>query len=83
MAALKILPPAGEISCGKAATGAIRIATVIATPLPEFAEGVRNFEGGYARTGENGAEIIEEPFKKPYIVLKDNISYLTKNKWFQ
>ena len=79
MAALKILPPVGEIiAAERAAAGAIRIATVIATPLPEFAEGVENFSGGYARTGEAGAEIIEEPFKKPYIVLKDNISYLPK-----
>ena len=79
MSALKIAPPAGEaLFIQRGILGAIKLATLIATKIPEYSEGTDNHPGGLARTGEDGIEIIKEPGKDPYIVLKDNISYLPK-----
>lgn len=60
------------------AIGAIQAATVLAKKVPSFAEGVENFEGGMARYGEAGPEIVVEPGKKPYIAMNETISYLPK-----
>jgi hypothetical protein len=43
------------------ALGAVQAATVLATPIPKFYKGVRNFEGGMALVGEQGAEIYRTP----------------------
>ena len=58
--------------------GAIELAAAIATPIPSFAEGVENFEGGVARYGEAGSEVIKEPNKKPYLATRETISFLPK-----
>lgn len=58
--------------------GAIQLAVAIATPIPSFAEGVEDFEGGIARYGEAGAEVVKEPNKQPYLVEKETIGYLPK-----
>lgn len=58
--------------------GAIQLAAAIATPIPSFAEGVEDFKGGMARYGEAGAEVVKEPYKAPYIVDRETISYLPK-----
>lgn len=34
---------------------------VLAQPVPEFAKGVKNFEGGLAKVGEEGSELIKTP----------------------
>lgn len=63
------------------AIGAIELVAAIATPIPAYEEGTGGIphQGGLARTGEGGKpEIIKEPYKSPYIVWKDNISYLPK-----
>lgn len=60
------------------ALGAIELATVIAVPIPTFAQGVKDFKGGYAMTGEDGVEVIKEPYRSPYLVMKETISYLPK-----
>jgi hypothetical protein len=39
----------------------VQAATVLATPIPKFYKGVRNFEGGMALVGEQGAEIYRTP----------------------
>jgi hypothetical protein len=41
--------------------GASQIATIAATPIPQFAEGVTDFEGGRAIVGEEGRELINTP----------------------
>lgn len=43
------------------ANGAIQAAVVAAKPIPKFAKGVRNFEGGFAEVGEAGAEALRTP----------------------
>lgn len=43
------------------ANGAIQAAMVAAKPIPKFAKGVRNFEGGFAEVGEAGAEALRTP----------------------
>jgi hypothetical protein len=34
---------------------------ILAQPVPEFAKGVKNFEGGLAKVGEEGSELIKTP----------------------
>lgn len=67
--------PVLAIAAGVA--GAAQLAIAIGTSIPAYEKGVKNHPGGYARTGEGGkAELIVEPYKSPYLVFKDNISYL-------
>lgn len=70
------LPIAFPLAIAQGVLGAVEIATVLATPIPAFKEGVQNFKGGFARTGEDGVEEIREPYKSPYLVYKDTVSYL-------
>lgn len=67
------------LSIQQAILGAIEIATVLAHPLPSFAQGTKSFEGGLARFAEAGPEVIKEPYKSPYIVLTETVSYLPKD----
>lgn len=39
--------------------GAAQIAAIASQPIPEFAKGVKNFEGGPAIVGEEGTELIK------------------------
>jgi hypothetical protein len=80
-AALTLPPPAGEIiAAQRAILGGIEIATVMATAIPSYAEGTGNepHKGGLARFGEAGWEIVKEPYKSPYLVMTETISYLPK-----
>ena len=43
------------------AQGVIQAAIVASKPIPKFAKGVRNFEGGIAEVGERGAELLRYP----------------------
>ena len=79
-AALKMPAPYGEIlAAERGVLGAIEVATVLATPIP-YAEGTPygGHPGGLARYGESGPEIVKEPYKSPYIVMTDTVSYLPK-----
>lgn len=58
--------------------GALELATVIATPIPSFAEGVKGFKGGIARYGEAGMEVVKEPGKQARLVVTETVSYLPK-----
>lgn len=54
------------------AAATIGLATAIATPLPAFAEGVEDFEGGLAILGDGtgrkaGRELVEEPSGKKWL----------------
>ena len=60
------------------AIGAIQLATLLATPIPSYADGTENHPGGFARYGEAGPEEVKEPGKNPYIVDKETIGYLPK-----
>lgn len=78
-AALILPPPFGEvIAAQRAILGALQVATVIATPIPSYADGTDNHPGGFARYGESGAEVVKEPYKSPYLVLTETVSYLPK-----
>lgn len=63
-------------SIADAIIGAAEIATILATRPPSFGEGVIDFKGGLARTGEKGAEAIKEPGKPWRVVTKETIGYL-------
>lgn len=56
--------------------GAAEIGVILAEQAPTFGEGVEDFEGGWATTGEKGPEAIKEPGKKVRIVTKETFSYL-------
>jgi hypothetical protein len=49
------------------ALGAIQIATIAATPIPQFAEGTDSAPGGLAIVGEKGRELVMEPGGKAYL----------------
>lgn len=77
--ALPLPMPAPEIiAAERGAAGAVAVATVLATPMPAYAEGTDNHPGGVALFGEAGPEVVKEPYKSPYLVLKETISYLPK-----
>lgn len=58
--------------------GGIELITAIATPIPSYKRGVKSHQGGKARYGEDGMEIVKEPYKSPYLVVTETISYLPK-----
>ena len=77
MSALELPPPFGEIlAIQRGILGGIALATVLATPIPSFAEGVIDFKGGMARYGEAGPEIVAKPYQSPYLVSNETIGYL-------
>lgn len=50
------------------AIGAAQLVRVLATPIPRYATGVKDFAGGYAILGDGGRhEVVVEPGKKPYL----------------
>lgn len=66
-------------SIADAVVGAIQIATIIATPIPSYKHGVIGTKKGQvSRFGEDGAELVKEPGKEPYIALTETIKYLPK-----
>lgn len=75
------LPPPADliVATERAALGATQLAAVVTKDVPSYEKGTQGIahKGGPARTGEGGKpEIIKEPYKSPYLVFKDNISYL-------
>ncbi len=76
--AMKLILPgiAEKLATQRAALGALSAALVLAQPIPQFAEGVKNFKGGIAMYGEAGPEIVKEPNKKPYLVTRETVGYL-------
>lgn len=77
LAVMKAAPNPALVA-GTIALGAIQLATVMAKPIPSYSKGTKSHEGGLARYGEDGIEIVKEPNKKPYLVLDETISYLPK-----
>lgn len=49
------------------ALGALQIATIAATPIPQFEKGTENAPGGLAMVGEKGRELVMEPSGKTYL----------------
>jgi hypothetical protein len=59
-------------------TVAAEVATIAATPIPEFYKGTKNAPEGPARVGERGAELIIPKQGKPWIADKEMIAWLGK-----
>lgn len=69
--------PALAVAAGIAGGAELVIASNVKIPGYEGGTKGKKHKGGLARTGEHGnAELILEPYKSPYLVFKDNISYL-------
>ena len=77
LAVVEALPDIPK-SIAVGAVGAIALAQAIATPIPSYEFGTENHPGGVARYGEAGPELVKEPYKSPYIVLTETVSYLPK-----
>lgn len=80
--ALDIPPPGGEAAAiERGILGAAELAVVAATPIgyeKGTPKGGTPYSGVF-RTGEkNKPELILEPYKSPYLVMKDNLSFLPK-----
>lgn len=60
------------------AAAAAQIAFILAQPVPEFYKGVENFEGGFAKVGERGSELIETPKGTFLSPDKATLTYLPK-----
>lgn len=64
IAALTAGIPGVPFAAAAALTGAIELATAIATPIPQYAKGTKNHPGGWMEVGDGGQmEYIEEPGK--------------------
>jgi hypothetical protein len=77
IAGIAIASVEGKFS--EAAEGVVGLAAVASSKIPEYKYGTKGnkHKGGFARTGEGDVpELILEPYKSPYFVTKDNISYL-------
>jgi hypothetical protein len=61
-------------------TGAVQLAKVLATPLPQYAEGIESTPtDSFAIVGEKGTELITEKSGKQYLTPnKDTLTYLPK-----
>jgi hypothetical protein len=61
--------PAGiPLAYAAAATGAVQLAKVLATPIPQYAEGTEGHKGGLAIVGDGGKkEVIQTPDGKTYL----------------
>lgn len=78
MSALAMFPPNIPLSILAGSIGAVQLAKVIATPIPQYEFGVDNHPGGPAEVAEKRPEVIMEPGKKPYIVSEHSILNLAK-----
>jgi len=78
VASLLKTPPLA-IAAGVA--GGAEAAKLASINIPAYEKGTKGKKhpGGLARTGEKGKpEVVYEPYKSPYLVFEDNISYLPK-----
>lgn len=69
------IPPLA-IAAGVA--GAAELAVAASVRIPSYSEGVQGHPGGFARFGEDGIEVVKEPYKSPYLVYKETIGFLPK-----
>jgi len=67
-------------SIGFGITGAVQLAKVLATPLPQYAEGIESTPtDSFAIVGEKGTELITEKSGKQYLTPnRDTLTYLPK-----
>ena len=49
------------IAAAIAGLGALQLATVLATPIPQYAKGTKSAKGGLSIVGERGRELVETP----------------------
>lgn len=65
--ALTPLPIGAPLVAAIAASGAIQLATILAQPIPEYAEGTKDHKGGLAKVGDGGKhEMVITPDGKIY-----------------
>ena len=58
--------------------GAANLAKAISVKIPSYRTGTDNHKGGLARFGEDGAEVVHEPGKQPYLAVSETIKELPK-----
>lgn len=58
--------------------GLAQVAAIAATPIPKFAEGVKDFKGGMAIFGEEGRELVKMPDGRSFIANTPTLSFLPK-----
>lgn len=85
LAIIKFLAKPGGVkgaalSVGAGITGGIQLAKALATPIPQYAKGVKSKPtDGPAIVGEVGSELVKEPGKKPYFTPSTStLTYLKK-----
>jgi hypothetical protein len=73
--------PAGfALAATVAALGAVQVATILAKPIPTYAEGVDSHPGGFAWIGEEyKPELVTSPGRAPYIIDKPTLLDLPVN----
>lgn len=79
MSALAMLPPNVPLSMLAGATGAVQLATVLATPIPKFWTGTNYSPEGLAIVGERGPELMIDPSGSVGLSPgSDTLTYLNK-----
>lgn len=62
-----------------AATGALQIAAILSTPIPQYFKGRNGGPAEFAEVAERGPELIETPGKGMRLASKRGIAYLNQN----
>ena len=65
-------------SIAAAAIGAAEIATILSTPVPQFAKGTKNAPAGFKWVGEEGPELIYDQGGYPIITHRESMKILEK-----
>jgi CRISPR/Cas system-associated endoribonuclease Cas2 len=64
IAMLEVGPVGFALSALAAATGAVQLGVIAATPIPAAEKGIKNHKGGPIIAGEKGSELVEMPGNK-------------------
>ncbi len=71
--------PVVPLAIAAGVAGAAELAIASNVRIPQYRTGVKGKpNSGLALTGEAGPELIKEPYKSPYLVYKENVSWLPK-----
>lgn len=65
-------------SVAAAAIGAAEIATILSTPVPQFAKGTKNAPAGFKWVGEEGPELIYDQGGYPIITHRESMKIMEK-----
>lgn len=67
------------LSIAAGIAGAAELVVASSVKIPSYKEGTEDHPGGFARFGEDGYELIKEPYKSPYLINHDTIGWLPKH----